>query len=278
MVSVNLRDSFVFSYRPTQWARSCLLLFALAAVPLLAHAAEAPAEPASGVRRAFMPGEKLVYNISWSNILNAGTAVMEVRKEGPAANDGVVRFVSTARSSGLVDKFYSVRDVVQSVFDVTTRESLSYSLDQSHGKRKKQRQLVFDQVHHKATMREDGTQEVFDVPKQVQDALSSLYYFRLSEGLTPGKVVTVNVLDGGKNWSVEVSVLAKEKIKTPAGEFSTIKVKTYPKYEGVFMHKGEIFIWLTDDEHRVPVLMKSTITIGSIMATLTEMKLGSEAQ
>lgn len=40
------------------------------------------------------------------------------------------------------------------------------------------------------------------------------------------------------------------------------------------MNKGEIFIWLTDDSRRVPVLMKSTISIGSIMTTLTKMKPG----
>ena len=40
------------------------------------------------------------------------------------------------------------------------------------------------------------------------------------------------------------------------------------------MHKGEIMIWLTDDARRVPVLMKSTISIGSIVATLTEMEAG----
>jgi hypothetical protein len=40
------------------------------------------------------------------------------------------------------------------------------------------------------------------------------------------------------------------------------------------MHKGEIFIWLTDDSRKIPVLMKSTITIGSIVSSLTEMKLG----
>jgi hypothetical protein len=35
-------------------------------------------------------------------------------------------------------------------------------------------------------------------------------------------------------------------------------------------------MWLTDDERKVPVLMKSKISIGSIMATLTEMKDGGE--
>jgi hypothetical protein len=44
----------------------------------------------------------------------------------------------------------------------------------------------------------------------------------------------------------------------------------------VFQHKGEIYIWLTDDERKIPVLMKSEISIGSIMATLVAMQAGEE--
>jgi Protein of unknown function (DUF3108) len=65
-------------------------------------------------------------------------------------------------------------------------------------------------------------------------------------------------------------------VKTPAGKFATIKVRIFPKYEGVFMNKGEIFIWLTDDSRKVPVLMKSTIAIGSIVSTLTKMEPGKD--
>ena len=274
MVSVKLRDFLVFFGRPTQRIGCCLVLFVLAVVSSPVSAGETSLGPLPKVRRPFAPGEKLTYIISWSDILNAGTAVMEVRKERSTAKTEEVRFVSSARSTGMLDKFYSVRDVVQSVFDVTLRQSLSYAMDQKHGKRKKQREALFDQDHQKVTFRENGVQEVLNAPKQTQDALSSLYYLRMSDDLVPGRTITVNVFDGGKNWTVDILVLSKEQIKTPAGDFRTIKVQTYPKYEGVFMHKGEIFIWITDDDRRVPVLMKSTITIGSIMATLTEMKAG----
>ena len=93
------------------------------------------------------------------------------------------------------------------------------------------------------------------------------------------EVITVDIYAGGKNRAVEVYVLGRERIKTPVGEFNTIKLKTYPKYEGVFMNKGEIFIWITwitDDSRRIPMLMKSTITIGSLVAMLSEMKLGDD--
>ncbi len=233
----------------------------------------APAPTSQNVH-AFLPGEVLTYTISWSKIISAGTAVMEVKSDATADGSNVLRFVSTARSIGIVDKFYPVRDVVQSVFDPVADESLSYTLDQRHGTRKKNRELIFDHEKERVAYSANGHREFIDIPEHTQDALSSLYSLRMQKHFIEGKTITMNIHDSGKNWSVEIHVLGREKIKTPVGEFDTIKVKTYPKYDGVFMHKGEIFMWLTDDQRKIPVLMKSTITIGSIVATLTDMKTG----
>ena len=237
-------------------------------------AGEKKASPA----RPFAPGEKLTYTISWSNVFSAGTAVMEVRQEKAADGRPVYRFISTARTSGMVDKAYTVRDTVQSVVDGETLESILYDMDQRHGSRKRKRRLTFDHEKGQVTSVANGVENVADVPAHTQDALSSLYYVRTAPEFVVGQPVVVGIFDSGKYWAVEVHVLARDRLKTPVGEFNTIKVKTYPKYEGVFMHKGEIFMWLTDDHRRVPVLMKSTITIGSIVATLTEMNLGDEAR
>jgi hypothetical protein len=223
--------------------------------------------------RAFQPGETLTYDISWSKIVTAGTAVMEVKEETLKNGRAALKFTVTGRSAGLVDKVFPVNDTVQSVFDPLIMESLSYSLKQSHGRRKVRRELFFDHARKKvvSTLNDDAPENL-DIPDQVQDALSSLYYLRTFEDFTIGKIITVNVFDSGKNWSIEVYTLGREKVKTPAGEFTTIKVKTHPKYEGVFMNKGEVFIWLTDDGRKVPVIMKSTLTVGSFVFTLTELK------
>jgi hypothetical protein len=241
-------------------------------------AAERADKPGANVHLPFHPGERLTYNISWSNVFSAGTAVMEVKNEKADDGGDVLRFVSTARTIGMVDSVYTVRDTVQSVFDPRIMMSRSYSLNQRHGKRKRKRELVFDHGNKKVTITDDGRQETLDVPGNVQDALSSLYYVRTLEEFNTGMPIVVTVHDSGKTWTVEVHVLGREKIKIPVGEFNTIKIRTYPKYEGVFLNKGEIFIWLTDDSRRVPVLMKSTITIGSIVSTLTDMKLGDDVQ
>jgi hypothetical protein len=136
--------------------------------------------------------------------------------------------------------------------------------------------MTFNQAEGTVTVLADGRQETYSTPPGILDPLSSLYYVRTRQDFIVGKPIIIDVHDDAKSWAVEVQTISREKIKTSFGEFNTIKVKTYPKYEGVFQHKGEIYIWLTDDERKIPVLMRSEITIGSIVATLVAMQAGEE--
>lgn len=259
-------------------AALCLFALGLMLVPHTVGAEKQPsAFPLSRIQ-AFNPGERLTYEVSWSKIITAGTAVMAVKEDKLPNGKKVLRFIATSRSVGAVDAFYPVNDMVQSVFDPQTMQSLSFSLNESHGTKTRRRALVFDHgTRTVVSTLNDEPPKTMTIPDQVQDALSSLYELRTREDFVVGKIHVVNVHDSGKTWSVEVHTLGREKVKTPAGVFDTIKVKTFPRYEGVFMNKGEIFIWLTDDSRKIPVLMKSTISIGSIMTTLTNMIPGDGA-
>jgi hypothetical protein len=136
--------------------------------------------------------------------------------------------------------------------------------------------MTFNHKDGTVAVLSDGQQNTYPIPADVQDSLSSLYYVRTKQDFIIGKPIIVDVHEDGKNWAVEVQILGREKVKTSFGEFNTIKLKTYPKYEGVFQNKGEIYIWLTDDTRRIPLLMKSTISIGSIVSTLVDMRTGEE--
>ena len=273
---MNHRILFLFSRGMQILTLAAALIFTLHFASDQVLAAERADKPGANVRLPFHPGEKLTYVVSWSNIISAGSAVLEVRKEKNKDDEDVLQFTSTARTTGMVNTFYPVTDTVHSIVDERTFQSISYDLTSRHGKRRKKRTLVFDHKAKVATSIENGVKETVIIPENTQDALSSLYYIRKQPEFIDGKVITVNVNDSGKNWAVDVYVLGRERIETPVGEFNTIKLKTYPKYEGVFMHKGEIFIWITDDTRRIPMLMKSTISIGSIVATLSDMKLGDD--
>ena len=253
-----------------------LVLGLLLVPPAFGDPGQIQTHPAPAANLPFKPGEKLIYEISWSNLIQAGTAVLEVRDEKRADGKVLYHLISTAHSSRLLSKFYTVSDRIESVFDPEKLRPLSYSLDQSHGKRKKKREMKFNYKEGAVTVLSDGQENTYSVPPEVQDPLSALYYVRTKKDFTAGKTIIVKVHDDDKNWTVDVNVLGKEKLKTPFGELDTIKLKTYPRYEGVFQNQGEIYIWLTDDERKIPVLMKSTISIGSIVSTLVDARAGED--
>ena len=255
----------------------CSLALGLLLLPGAIGAEEQAAASIQPRVEALRPGEILTYDVSWSNIVTAGIATMESKEGTLPDGEQVLRFIATTRSAGLVDKFYRVNDRLESIYDPRTMQSLKFSLNASHGKKKRRRELVFDPLKKTviSTLNDDPPQTIL-TPDPVQDSLSSLYYLRTRDDFIVGKPIIVQVHDSGKTWAVEIQTLGKEKVKTPAGTFDTIKVRTYPKYEGVFMNKGEIFVWFTDDSRRIPVLMKSTISIGSIVTTLSKMEPGRE--
>jgi hypothetical protein len=90
--------------------------------------------------------------------------------------------------------------------------------------------------------------------------------------LEVGKSQFLRVFDNGKIYDVEVKVLKKEKITIPAGTFDTIIIKPILKSEGIFMRKGDVLIWLTDDEKKVPVKIESKVKIGGINVVLKKGK------
>lgn len=230
-----------------------------------------------GASLPFQPGETLTYDISWSSVLKAGTAVMQVKEETRADGRRFLHFVSRANSTGMTASLYPLNYTVQSVFDPDTMQTLSYRLRTSNGKREKSRDLVFNHAEKTVTsISNNSAPETFPVPDRVQDALSSIYYLRTLKDLGTGATTAIKVHDNGKNLSEEVTVLGTEKIKTGAGEFSTIKVRINSKHEGFMMSKGEVFIWLTNDGRRIPVLVMHKIKVGSIMMSLAAMKPGGD--
>ena len=252
----------------------CFLILGALFLPVLFCFANQEARPETA-SQAIQPGEVLAYDVNWSNMLRAGTAVMEVRRETLPEGKQVLAFILTGRSRGIVNRVFPVNDTVRSIFDPQIMQSLSYDISESFGRKKRYRSLVFNRSQNTVVSRlGEGPPETVSVPARVQDGLASLYYLRTKTDFTIGNVFAIDVHDSGKNWSIEVHTLGREKVKTPAGEFSTIKVRTRPLYEGAFQNKGEVFIWLTDDSRKIPVLMKSTIKIGSFVFMLKNIKPG----
>jgi len=69
-------------------------------------------------------------------------------------------------------------------------------------------------------------------------------------------------------------VLGRERVKVPAGEFDCVAIEPMLNAGGIFKNKGRLVIWITDDARRMPVLMRSKVTIGSVSVLLVEARPG----
>ena len=70
-------------------------------------------------------------------------------------------------------------------------------------------------------------------------------------------------------------VLGRDRVTTPAGAFNCVVIEPVLRAGGIFKNKGRLVIWLTDDERRMPVLMRSKVAIGSISVVLEEAHAGT---
>lgn len=215
--------------------------------------------PAEGPAVPFAWGEKINYVVKWGFIV-AGRAYLSVEPQVWNGKD-VYRIYSEANSTGLVGSLYPVKDRSESIVSQKDFSSLSFYKDVNEGKYHQQEQMTFDQVNGKVIY-PDGA---IDMARGTVDVLASLYLVRL-KSLEPGKEFTIQICNNKKNYELVVRVIAREKVTVPAGEFNTILVEPLLKQEGIFMHKGRLFVYLTDDQARIPVLLRSKIAVGSIIA------------
>ena len=105
-----------------------------------------------------------------------------------------------------------------------------------------------------------------DIPGCATDLLSGVYYVA-SLPLQAGATYKFPINDGGRTVDVLVTPEVKEKVKTDAGTFSTIRV-TAEATEGPLKDRGRIWIWYTDDAQRVPVQMRARAFWGTLTLKL----------
>jgi len=69
---------------------------------------------------------------------------------------------------------------------------------------------------------------------------------------------------------LKVYVHGKKTVQVPAGTFECFVVEPIMQGEGLFKHEGKLTIYLSDDQYRVPVLVKTKVPVGSIKVELKE--------
>lgn len=179
-------------------------------------------------------------------------------------------FAMTARSSPTVTKFYPVENRGVSIVDLESFLPRHMTFTRREGKRFNDFDYTFRHSEGLVTAVKDGKTDELPIPPDAQDAMSCLYYVRKVLPFVPGASLTMTVHHDKKNYKMDVRVEAIETLEGRWGKQQTARVVVIMPFQGIFLNEGNIRVWFTTDEHRVPVRMKAKVVVGSIVAELTE--------
>ena len=225
--------------------------------------------PRPRLNHAFGPGEKLRFEVRALSMLG-GYGVLEVGDSETVKGRPCYPLIAKATTAFPFNMIYQVHDVQTSFFDVVDFISWKFQNDVLEGKHKAQNLELYDQLRHRVERtRKDKPSEEIDTAPFTQDIISCFYYFRLLP-MKVGENYSIPTQAGGKNYNLIVEVLNKERISIPYGTFDCIHIKPHVRYATIFRNTDDIDIWLTDDERRIPILVRSAIFIGHVEATLLE--------
>lgn len=255
-----------------------LVLLALAVLPAPAQTPARPPDAISTNSRIVSRPESfqlpdnqtLVYEVEW-RLWRAGTATIRLEPAGAER-----RIFGTATSTGFVALLYKVQDTFETFFDGKTLCSRQITKKIQEGSRRRETTIRFDGQRGKAVLDEKDlktgrTKHVEnDAPACATDVLSGIFYVA-AQSLAPDARYTFPLNDGSKTVDITATVEAREKVKTPAGEFNAVRVQPESSL-GLMKNKGHVWIWYSDDAQHIPVQMRSKLFWGTLTFRLARIE------
>jgi hypothetical protein len=202
--------------------------------------------------RPFVVGEKLTYTLRVGK-LGKGTAIAEIK--GTDTIRGVpVLYTSFTVNGSLL--FFKVRDYYESWFDPRSMVSMRYRQDIDQG--------PYDRLRKYEMFPDRGV--YLDSVKNVELPTSELplddgsfLYFLRTIPLEVGKTYSFNRYFKPDRNPVVVTVVRRERVRVPAGEFDAIVLRPKIKAKGIFAEDASAEVWVADDESRVMLMMRTRL-------------------
>ncbi len=202
--------------------------------------------------RPFTVGERLTYNVRVGK-LGKGSAVAEI--EGTQTIRGVPVYHTSFTVNGSL-LFFKVRDHYESWFDPRSMVSMQYRQDIDQG--------PYDRLRKYDIFPDRGV--YFDSVKNVELPTSELplddgsfLYFLRTIPLEVGKTYSFNRYFKPDRNPVVVTVVRRERIRVPAGEFDAIVLQPKIRAKGIFAEEASAEVWVADDRSRVMLMMRTKL-------------------
>jgi hypothetical protein len=216
-------------------------------------------------RITFPVGERLNYDVSWSDFIVAGELTVETKDR--RSFDGVdgLHVSAQAQSVGVVSALvYKVNDLYESFLNAATLQPFRAEKHSRRGKKREQSSMTIDQQRRTARLSDGRTMEI---PQNTYDLAGLLYAIRAMD-LTQGKSQNFNLLEDEKLYAISVEPEGQEKVTTRAGSYDTVRVST-KMATGRDSNVYNLRLYITNDARRLPVMITAEPKWGQVRVELT---------
>ena len=206
-------------------------------------------------------GERLEYDVKFGKF-KVGAGSMEVVDVQDVRGRETWHPIFEVRGGTF---FYRVNDTFESWFDTRTGNSLRFRQELKGGRRDVER--LYNMFPERAQFIENSDTSMASVAAPL-DECTFLYFIRTIP-LVVGETYSFNRYFKPDRNPVTIKVLRRERIRVPAGEFDAIVLQPVIKAGGIFGEDDHAEVWLSDDDNRIMLQMKSGLSFGSLNLYLT---------
>jgi Protein of unknown function (DUF3108) len=219
------------------------------------------------VATAFQPGENLSYKVKYGFVTGA-EATIKV-EDSPLKFEGqpVYHIIAEGKTAGTLDIFYKVRSRYESYVDENTLLPYFYAENRHESSYKHSDNVTFNHINN--TIK--AGKGIFPFTGKVFDFVSAYYFARcidVSKLKIGEKLDMAYFLDDGVH-SLSITYMGKEKVKCSMGTFNCLKFNPTIIPGHIFRKDSKLYLWVTDDNNRIPVKAHVEVVIGSITMDLT---------
>ncbi len=229
------------------------------------HGVTRPSQPLRRVKSGpFVSGEKMVYEVTWG-LFKAGYLIIEAQ---PHEATNTIRISAKALSNNFVSAFYRVRDYVISWVDADGLYPIFFEQHLRERNYVSDGYIAYDPLQNRVFIEGRRSVVIEETPSVVHDYLSILYKVR-SMDLKRGSNHTLDLLMSREVNPITFRIRKGGEINSTLGKFNTIRIEPQLVGEGrAFNRRDQMEIWVTDDEHKIPIQIRSKVGFGSLTARI----------
>ncbi|MGH9799704.1 MAG: DUF3108 domain-containing protein, partial [Blastocatellia bacterium] len=201
--------------------------------------AAAPADASSSYDGSSLRvGERLTYNVTFSEFAVAARIEMEIVEQGVFFGQDGFQIRTKAENVGQVRSLFGDMDYQFTAY-VNPRTAVPYRLVSSvrQGGTQTEETVTFDQGKKQATFSDDSS---INIPAGAFDLTSLVYAMRL-QGVPESGKQKFTALLGRELIEFEAVNKGREQLVTQTGTYSAIQVKLYPQNKKYKKYRG--YIW-----------------------------------